>query len=96
MSDSSLLDNTDTSIGTPTHTSSPVRERNPRNRLLGNPPLRVLDINTQSILAKKESFWNLLSATKPDIIRMTETWLHPDIRANEFLPATMEYKVAAS
>jgi len=48
--------------------------------------LRTLEINFQSISAKREVFWSLVDAVKPDIIYGCETWLKPDIRLGEIFP----------
>ena len=49
--------------------------------------LKSLTINFQSILKKKEVFWNLVDEVKPDIIFGCETWLRPEVLSGEFFPA---------
>ena len=46
--------------------------------------LRSLTINFQSLYGKKEVFWSLVDAVKPDVIFGSETWLKPDMGQSEF------------
>jgi len=48
-------------------------------------PLRVINVNCQSLVNKKGPFYNLLDSTKPDIIIATETWFHDGISDFEYL-----------
>ena len=48
--------------------------------------LRIVAINFQSVCAKKEEFWCLIDAAKPDVIIGSETWLKPDISDSEIFP----------
>ena len=50
--------------------------------------LNFLLINIQSIVSKKEVFWELLDTHTPDIIIGCETWLTPNIFDNEIIPPT--------
>ena len=43
-------------------------------------------INIQSVISKKESFWQLLDQYNPDIIFGCETWLNQSVYDNEVLP----------
>ena len=52
-----------------------------------SPILTSLTVNCQSLLAKKESFFNLLDTYNPDIIFGTESWLKPDLLSSEVFPA---------
>ena len=52
-----------------------------------SPTLTSLTVNCQSLLVKKESFFNLLNTYNPDIIFGTESWLRPDILSSEVFPA---------
>ena len=49
-------------------------------------PLRLLNVNCQSIVKKKEEIDHLLYSTKTDIIVGTESWLTPDIKGHEVFP----------
>ena len=44
-----------------------------------------MTINFQSVCAKKEEFWCLVHAVKPDVIIGSETWLKPDINDGDIL-----------
>ena len=48
--------------------------------------LSFMLINIQSIVAKKEAFWELLDTHAPDIIVGCKTWLTPNIFDNEIIP----------
>ena len=48
--------------------------------------LRTLTINFQSIFSKREEFWSLIDATKPDVILGCETWLKPGMGYGEIFP----------
>ena len=84
------------SLGSPQAASSPVNNPSnpakapsiptqtatcqaPRNSKLGN-VLLVVNINFQSVMAKKAELHHLIDSTKPDIIIGTETWLHEGIK----------------
>ena len=67
----------------PAHSSSPTKS-NAKAKTVSN--LRTLTINFQSIYGKREVFWSLVDATKPDIIFGCETWLKPDVSQGEFFP----------
>jgi hypothetical protein len=60
-------------IGPPQCTSSPTTKQNkcPVNKK----SLRLLNINFQSMKAKREEFWSMLEYTDPDNIIASETWL---------------------
>ena len=47
-------------------------------------PLRITNVNCQSLRNKKERFLNLVHSTNPDIIIAKETWLNPAIYSSEF------------
>ena len=51
-----------------------------------NLPLRVLNINFQSIKRKQHIVNNIIESSKPDIVIDTETWLKPNIHNNEVFP----------
>ena len=50
------------------------------------PILMSLTVNFQSLLAKKESFINLLDTYNPDIVFGKESWLKPDVLSSEAFP----------
>ena len=69
-------------LGHPKAASSPVK---PKPRPSSGPrPLRILNVNCQSLKKKKGPLYNILDSTKPDIIILTETWFNstemPDFR----------------
>ena len=75
------------SPGPPLASSSPTISRSEKpNRHTCRRPLRILNINCQSLINKKEEFDALLDSTHCDIIFGTESWLHNDIRDNEVFP----------
>ena len=47
---------------------------------------RTLTINFQKLYNKREAFWSLVDATKPDITFGCETWLNPSISQGEIFP----------
>ena len=79
----SSLNSTSSSLpGSPLAKSSPTK--------CGSRPslqnLRFLEINFQSVFAKRFEFWSLVDAVKPDIIFGCETWLNPAKLNGEFMP----------
>ena len=81
---------TNTDIGPPQHTSSPIRKQR-EGQPLTKKKLRVISVNLQSIRAKKESLYHMLEQTDPDIVVAQETWLRPDIYDREVLPASYKF-----
>ena len=49
--------------------------------------LSALVLNCQSLVAKKESFINLLDVYHPDIVFGSESWLKPNILSSEMFPS---------
>ena len=75
------------SIGPPRSTSSPtqnLQQTTPHS--IDKRSVRVLVVNFQSIKSRRESLWNMLTYTEPDILLASETWLHPGISEKEVLP----------
>jgi hypothetical protein len=53
-------------------------------------PIRVLNINFQSVYnLKKSDLEEIINSTKPGIITGTETWLNPSVPSNERFPPNM-------
>ena len=84
--DTSNCDNTYLSIdslddhATPKHRSSPNKRIHTRNP---NQPLRMINVNCQSLLSQHGEWINLLGSTEPDIVVATETWLTSDVKDSE-------------
>jgi hypothetical protein len=70
----------------PLHSSTPERSANPKKKPPKKLPLRILNVNCQSIKKKQDRIENLIESTKPDIIIATETWLDPSITDNQVFP----------
>ena len=64
----------------PIQTSSPTKFK---PKKASHRPLRIINVNCQSISGKKGAWCNLLHTTKPDIIIATETWLDKSIQNAE-------------
>ena len=83
--DHSIISITSTSSSVkPVHASTPINKRNAHSK--SNIPLRVLNINFQSIKRKQHIVNNIIESSKPDIVIDTETWLKPNIHNNEVFP----------
>ena len=61
-------------IPNPVHSSTP-KQKEKTTRKEPFTPLRILNVNCQSIKNKQHQIENLVDSTKPDIIIATETWL---------------------
>ena len=48
--------------------------------------LKLMSINLQRIISKKEVFWEMLENHSPDIIAGCETWLTYSVLDNEVIP----------
>ncbi len=100
LSDSSLnLDpfneSNNSSIGSPLYTSSPSKatfQTKPKyqhkSKTPSIKPLRILNLNCQSIKNKISEFHTLIDSVKPDIIFGTESWLNSDILDSEIFPGS--------
>ena len=53
--------------------------------------MKIISLNCQSIVSKKEVFWELLDNYSPDIVIACETWLNQSILNNEIIPS--DYKL---
>ena len=67
----------------------PERKSQPQKRKPFT-PLRVLNINCQSINNKQHQIENVIDSLKPDIIIATETWLDLSIGNSQFFPTNYD------
>ena len=72
------------SPGVPIASSSPRKKSQVKNAKIK--PLRILNVNCQSISNKRKEFEQLLDNTKADVIFGTESWLRKDIKDHEVFP----------
>jgi hypothetical protein len=82
----------ESSPGPPLQASSPNKPPYKHQGKSRGIPLTILNVNCQSIKAKKEQMLNLIDAVKPDIIIGTESWLKAGEHSSECLP-TDSYSV---
>ena len=75
-------------IPSPKLTSSPIKSK--PTRQTKNRPLRIVNVNCQSLNNKKDRFLNLTDSTKPDVIIATETWIHSESLSAEFFSTHYE------
>ena len=69
----------------PIHASTPIRNSSTKGRIK-RAPIKILNINCQSIKIKQCRLNNLLNSTKPDVVICTETWIYPSIADNQIFP----------
>ena len=103
--DSVILDETENSTSTiKSHSTSSTSSSNPGSPLAYSSPsktnnrqsvdkLRFLEVNFQSAFDKREEFWCVLDAVKPDVIFGCETWLKPTKSNGEIFPPGHDYDV---
>lgn len=72
-------------IPNPVHSSTP-KQKDKRKRKEPFMPLRILNVNCQSIKNKQHQIQNLVDSTKPDVIIATKTWLDPTITNSQIFP----------
>ena len=92
LSQCSLSDNSTMSSDQkfrPQHSSTPNRFS--RTDKFRGRPLRLLNVNFQSMVAKKAQIIEMIDRLKPDVIIGSETWLKPDIQNSELF--TKQYQV---
>ena len=69
----------------PVHTSTPTRALStPKG--VKQQPLRILNVNLQSIKTKQHLLENMIRSTYPDIIFGTETWIDNSIKDSQIFP----------
>ena len=73
------------SPGLPLASSSP-NKRIPKYKPKASKPLRILNVNCQSIVNKTADFEWLLDSTNADVVFGTESWLRNDIKVHEVFP----------
>ena len=73
----------------PFHSSTPSQQG--RQNKFQSRPLRVINVNFQSIVSKRAETLELIDRLKPDVIIGTETWLTSEIKDSEIL--THHYKI---
>lgn len=67
---------------TPSHKVRGGRKRTKATRI----PLRILNINCQSVKSKVPQLHNLIESIKPDVVIGTESWLKPNVHSSECFP----------
>ena len=65
--------------------SSP-KPRKSAKSTIANKSLKVIVVNVQSIVAKREELWELLDSSDPDVVVVTETLLKPTVLNSEIFP----------
>ncbi|CAC5415277.1 unnamed protein product [Mytilus coruscus] len=90
---SSLSEHSCMSPGEPKATSSPKKQSyKPGRKTPKHTPLRVLNINFQSIKNKKPELEEILDSVKPNMIFGTETWLDKETSSYDYFPIS-DYNV---
>ena len=86
---SSITFDLTSSPGAPIHCSSPTR---PSNKAPKQTHLRIINVNCQSLWAKRLEFNHMIDSVNPDIVIGTESWLNDTIANNTVFP-TDHYNV---
>jgi len=47
-------------------------------------PLRIINVNCQSLVHKMPAFFNLIDSVKPNVIIITESWFNSSINNAEY------------
>ena len=79
------------SPGEPLHMSSPEKVPRPKS-VKGKPSLNIVNVNCQSISAKRLPFELMINRVKPDVVIGTESWLHSKI-GNETVFPVDDYQI---
>ncbi|CAC5384628.1 unnamed protein product [Mytilus coruscus] len=88
--ENTLNNSTETQNRKPLHSSTPKRN-NVKEKHKPFTPLRILNVNCQSIRNKQHQVENIINSTKPDVIIATETWLDQSITNSQIFP--QEYNI---
>ncbi|CAC5403609.1 unnamed protein product [Mytilus coruscus] len=86
LSDTSLTSPTSSKNMRPLHASTPDKNKNRKPSKKSEIPLRLLNVNFQSIKSKQGQVLNLIESTNPDIIFGTETWVDNKITDSQIFP----------
>ena len=68
----------------PVHSSTPNKRQSPQTKM--KVPLRIVNINFQSIKFKQCRLTNVLESVNPDVVFGTETWLDRNNKDQEIFP----------
>ena len=71
------------SPGAPNYCSTPTNQ-NPTT--VNKNSLKIINVNCQSLWAKRLEFSHLVESTKPDVVIGTESWLHENISNSSVFP----------
>ena len=77
---------TDQPVGPPQATSSPTLHTNSRKRTVLKDNFKIAIMNCQSVNNKISELHTFVSATDPDVLLGTESWLKPDTLSCEIFP----------
>ena len=84
LSDASIASPSPNDYMRPIHASTPDRQRYSKSKSV---PLKLLNVNCQSIKSKQCRIKNLVESTDPDIVVCTETWVDPTIIDSQIFPS---------
>ena len=78
------------SPGPPISCSSPVPQAATTKQKPLRANMKILNVNFQSVMNKKEEIGNLIDSADPCVIIGTETWLNSRIHSSEIFPSNYE------